>query len=140
TGQNPIEWMENNPQTHQKYKVISTVYAEVTPIEGLTIRSQFGADYSHSSSFMQSFPSYIINNNSGSAVRASANILNLTVTNTVNYRFDVDQAHNFNFMVGQEGVDYRSDGFQVITAGQNNDKLTNVLSGTRATSWSDYTT
>lgn len=140
TGQNPIEWMENNPQTHQKYKVISTVYAEVTPIEGLTIRSQFGADYSHSSSFMQSFPSYIINNNSGSAGRASANILNLTVTNTVNYRFDVDQAHNFNFMVGQEGVDYRSDGFQVTTAGQNNDKLTNVLSGTRATSWSDNTT
>lgn len=40
-------------------------------------------------------------------------------------------------MIGQEGVDYRSQGFQVVTRGQSNDFLTNVSSGTRATSWVD---
>ena len=29
----------------QKYKVLSTLYAEVNPIKGLTIKSQFAADY-----------------------------------------------------------------------------------------------
>ena len=40
-------------------------------------------------------------------------------------------------MLGQEGIDYRSTGFQVTTQGQNNDRLTNLLSGTRAISWPD---
>ena len=62
TGQNPIEWMANNPVSYKKYKVLSTVFADITPIQNLTVRIQFGADYSHSTTFMQSFPSYVINN------------------------------------------------------------------------------
>lgn len=99
-GQNPIECMENNPVKHKTYKVISSVFAEVTPIENLTIRSQFGVDYSHSTSFMQSFPSYILNNGSGSAGRASSDGLTLTVTNTANYRMNFDNVHDFNLMIG----------------------------------------
>ena len=40
-------------------------------------------------------------------------------------------------MVGQEGVDYRTEGFQVVTTGQNNDSFTLLSSGTRATSWAN---
>jgi hypothetical protein len=38
-------------------------------------------------------------------------------------------------MLGQEGVDYRTEGFQVVTTGQNNDAFTLLSSGTRASSW-----
>lgn len=140
TGSNPIEWMANNPVTNKKYKVLSTVFAEITPIKNLTIRAQFGADYSHSTAFMQSFPSYIINNEMGTAGRNSSDMLNLTETTTVNYRWELNSDHSFNFLLGQEGVDYRSEGFQVITTGQSNDFLTNISSGTRASSWDDSTT
>ena len=140
TGSNPIEWMANNPVTNKKYKVLSTVFAEITPIKNLTIRAQFGADYSHSTAFMQSFPSYIINNETGTAGRNSSDMLNLTETTTVNYRWELNSDHSFNFLLGQEGVDYRSEGFQVITSGQSNDFLTNISSGTRASSWADSTT
>lgn len=140
TGSNPIEWMANNPVTNKKYKVLSTVFAEITPIKNLTIRAQFGADYSHSTAFMQSFPSYIINNEMGTAGRNSSDMLNLTETTTVNYRWELNSEHSFNFLLGQEGVDYRSEGFQVITSGQSNDFLTNISSGTRASSWADSTT
>ena len=139
TGQNPIEWMQNNPVKHKTYKVISSLFAEVTPIENLTIRSQFGIDYSHATSFMQSFPSYIINNESGSAGRASSDGLTLTVTNTANYRFNLDDTHDFNFMIGQEGVNYHYETFQAVTEGQKNDALTNMASGSFASSWSDNT-
>ena len=139
TGQNPIEWMQNNPVKHKTYKVISSLFAEVTPIENLTIRSQFGIDYSHATSFMQSFPSYIINNESGTAGRASSDGLTLTVTNTANYRFNLDDTHDFNFMIGQEGVNYHYETFQAVTEGQKNDALTNMASGSFASSWSDNT-
>ena len=137
TGQNPIEWMANNPVEYKKYKLLSTIFAEVTPIRDLTIRAQFAADYAHSTAFMQSFPSYIINNKSGKAGRSSSDILSLSETLTANYRWALNDNHSLNFLLGQEGIDYHSTGFQVSTQGQNNDRLTNLLSGTRAISWPD---
>ncbi len=138
TGQNPMEWMDNNRQKNKKFKVLSTIFAEVTPIEDLTIRSQFGVDFTNSTAFMQSMPSYKPNNGTGAAGRASYNTLNLTVTNTINYRKNIGR-HALNFMVGQEGVNYTYEGFQAISQGQNNDFLTTLSSGSRATVWSDTT-
>lgn len=137
TGQNPIEWMNNNPVEYTKYKLISTVYAEITPIENLTIRSQFGADYSHTKGFMQSFPSYIINDGYGAAGRNTSDALNLTETTTVNYRWQYEDDHSFNFLLGQEAVNYKSEGLSLTTRGQSIDMLTNISSGTLASSWYD---
>lgn len=137
TGQNPIEWMANNPVNHKKYKVLSTVYLEVTPIQNLTIRTQFGADYTNSTAFMKSYPSYIINNGTGTAGRNTMNALALSETTTANYRWELNEQHKFNFMLGHESADYQSTGFQVVTKGQANDFLTNVSSGTRASGWGD---
>ena len=139
TGQNPLEWLENNPVKYKKYKLISTLFAEATPIEGLTIRSQFSLDYGHTTGFGKSNPSYAPNQNDGSASRSTTDSYTLTVTNTVNYRFMKGTKHSFNFMLGQEGIDYHYEAFSLMTKGQNNDKLTNISTGTRATSWSDTT-
>lgn len=139
TGQNPLEWMENNRQQNKKYKVLTTVFAEVTPIENLTIRSQFGADFTNSTAFMQSMPSYAPNNGIGAAGRAAYNTLNLTITNTINYRMTISDLHALNFMVGHEGIEYHYEGFQAITQGQNNDFLTTLSSGSRVVSWGDVT-
>ena len=138
-GQNPLEWLENNPVTYKKYKLISTIYAEATPVEGLTLRSQLGVDYSHTTGFGVSYPSYAPNQGQGSASRSSTDGHTLTVTNTANYRFNLDDDHSFNFMLGHEGVDYHYEAFSLMTKGQNNDRLTNISTGTRATSWSDTT-
>ena len=139
TGQNPLEWMENNPQTNKKFKALTTVFAEITPIEGLAIRSQFGADFTNSTSFMQSMPSYAPNNGIGVAGRAAYNTLTLTITNTINYQTTLNSLHNLNFLLGHEGVDYRYEGFQAIAQGQNNDYLTTMSSGSKVVSWGDVT-
>ena len=138
-GQNPLEWLKNNPVSYKKYKLISTIFAEATPIQGLTIRSQFGVDYSHTTGFGQSFPSYAPNLTSGTAQRNSTDGLSLSVSNTITYQFNVDDKHSFTFLVGQEGLDYRYESFAVQTRDQNNDKLVNLSSGPRVSSWSDIT-
>ncbi len=38
-GQNPLEWIQNNQRTYKKYKLISSLFAEATIIEGLTFKS-----------------------------------------------------------------------------------------------------
>mgnify|MGYP002534414554 CR=1 FL=1 len=137
TNQNPLDWMRNNPVSYKKYKVLSTLYAEVNPIKGLTIKSQFAADYAHMTAFRQSFPSFSTNNGSGNAGRSSNDRLSLTITNTANYMFTLREKHSFNFLLGQEGVDAQSEGFSISMRGQNNDLLTNISNGTLAASWSD---
>ena len=135
TTYNPLVWMDNNPLINKKYKALSVLYAEATPIKNLTLRTQFGIDYTQSTADMKSYPSFIGNNGIGAAGRSSYTTINLTITNTINYKFDINRWHQFNVMLGQEGVDYRTEGFQVVTTGQNNDAFTLLSSGTRALSW-----
>lgn len=135
TAENPLEWSKNNPYLAKKYKVISNLFAEATIIDGLVLKVQGGVDYSHSGVRTFSYPSYLPNNGQGTAARSSSDAFNLNITTTLNYQFDVKDLHHFNFMVGQEGVDYRAEGFNISTAGQSNDYLTDVSSATRATSW-----
>ena len=139
TGQNPLEWMENNQQLNKKYKALSTLFVELTPFKGFTFRSQMGADYTNSTAFMQSTPSYVANNGVGAAGRAAYNTVSLTITNTATYQKSIDNRHSLNFMLGQEGVNYYYEGFQLITQGQNNDFLNTLSSGSRASVWSDVT-
>ena len=137
TSENPIVYMGLNPIKNKKYKVLSTMYAEIYPIENLTIRTQFGADFTHSTAFLQSFPSLSSNNGQGTAARQSSDAINLTETTTANYRFTLNDIHAFNVMLGQEAVNFHSEGFQVYSKGQTSDLLTNVSSGTRASRWAD---
>lgn len=138
-GQNPLEWLEKNRREYKKYKLVSNIFAEATPVEGLTIRSQFSIDYSHMTGFGTSTPSYGPNLGEGSAQRISTDGMSLSATNTVNYQFRKGDKHSFNFLVGQEGVDYHYEDFSILTEGQNNDRLVNISTGTRASSWSDTT-
>ena len=135
-GENPLEWSRNNPYTTKKYKAIANLFAEAIIIEGLVLKVQGGVDYTHGAVKSTSTPSYLPNNGQGKAGRNSSDAFNLTVTTTLNYGFDVKDDHHLNIMLGQEGVDYRSEGFSVSTAGQSNDWLTDVSSATRATGWS----
>lgn len=138
-GQNPLEWAKTNPYVTRKYKLISGLFLEINPVEGLTLKSQAGVDFSHGAVKTTVLPSYKPNNGQGKAARSSSDALNLTIFNTANYVLDIDE-HKMNFMLGQEGILYKAEGFSVSTAGQSNDFLLDISSATRATSWSSSTT
>ena len=137
-GQNPLEWIANNPMKYKKYKALAMGFVEADLYMGLTFRSQFSADYSHSTGFGQSFPSYTPNLGEGTASRSSSDVLNLQISNTLTYKFNLSNIHDFTFMLGQEGENYHAEGFSVTGKGQTNDLLTDVAFATRVTSWSSY--
>ena len=136
-GQNPLEWIANNPLTYKKYKLFTMLFAEAQLTEGLTFRSQFNIDFSHTTGFSQSMPEYAPNQGDGSASRSSTDALSLSISNTLNYQFTHNEDHSFHFLLGQEGENYHYEGFNITTAGQNNNHLTDISNGTRATSWGD---
>ena len=138
-GVNPIEWLENNPLTFKRYKVFSSIFAEARPIEGLSIRSQFTVDYTHTTGYGKSYPDFAPNQEQGQAMRSSTDGMTLSVTNTIGYQFDIDHLHSVNFMVGQEGINYHYEAFNVLSEGQNNHYLTNLTTGSRVSSWGDTT-
>ena len=137
-GQNPLECIANNPMKYRKYKALAMGFVEADLYTGLTFRSQFSADYSHSTGFGQSFPSYTPNLGEGTASRSSSDVLNLQISNTLTYKFNLSNIHDFTFMLGQEGENYHAEGFSVTGKGQTNDLLTDVAFATRVTSWSSY--
>ena len=137
-GQNPLEWIANNPVRYKKYKALAMGFAEVEFIKNLVFRSQLSADFSHTTGFGQTFPSYLPNQGEGTASRSSSDALNLQISNTLTYRFNLDQLHDFTFMLGQEGEDYHAEGFSVTGKGQTNDFLTDIAFATRVTSWTSY--
>ena len=139
-GQNPLEWLENNPRSYKRYKVLSTLFAEVKPLDGLVFRSQFAIDFSHNTGFSKSNPSYAPNQGEGRASRNSSDAISLNISNTLTYSFDIEDIHSFNLMLGQEGVNYHFESFGLSTAGQSNDFLTDISTATRATSWSSTST
>ena len=137
-GQYPLEWIENNPYKHKKYKALVTLFAEATLYKNLVFRSQFSADYSNVSSFGQSFPSYMPNLGEGTASRSTSTGLNLQVTNTLTYRFNVKGDHDLNLLLGHEGENYHAEGFSIVGKGQTNDYLTDIAFATRVTGWNSY--
>ncbi|MGN0201543.1 MAG: SusC/RagA family TonB-linked outer membrane protein [Candidatus Cryptobacteroides sp.] len=137
-GQNPLEWIENNPLKYKKYKALSVIYAELEPVRNLKFRTQASFDYTHTEGFSQSYPSYAPNQDEGSASRSSSTYLNLQVSNTLTYSFNINREHDFTFLLGQEGENYHSEGFSLQGKGTSNDKLTDIAFATRVTSWSSW--
>lgn len=138
TNQNPMEWMDNNSMEIKKYKIISNLYAEVKPVEGLTLKTFGGVDFTYSPTVVRSNASYIPNMGSGTVIRRADDLFSLTWTNTANYLFDIDNVHSFNFLLGHEFVDTETAGFTAESVGHNNDKLLNLSSGTIPRMPSDF--
>lgn len=103
---NPIAemvYLRGNNVT-KNHSLNASPYIVISPIKGLTLRSQFGYKMS-SYSFRQYYPEYELNRNN-SRFKDTSYVLqsmstgwNYTWENTVNYRFDVGN-HNFDVLVG----------------------------------------
>lgn len=132
TNVNPLEFHVNNPAERNRWKVISSAFAEFRPIEGLTIKTLGGVDFLDQRSDTYSYPSYVPNYGEGVVGRGFSRAVNLTWTNTANYTFDLKDDHHFNVLVGQEWVDNQTEGFSVMARGQSNDNLITLSTATRA--------
>jgi TonB-linked SusC/RagA family outer membrane protein len=108
---NPYGNMMTNTNNENKSGTFSgNVYAELTPLKGLKVRSVFGAVYSTSEyrgfSPLYHFSPYNYNDTRTSASQSMNHGLSMTWTNTAQYDWTIKDDHAFSALVGIEASRY----------------------------------
>lgn len=120
------------PRTHKTAQVNGSLFFTLTPIEGLTLRSQGaleGYDYRFTK---KNYPSHPDQDNKGLVGEHFSRNVNLTITNTAEYKFNKG-VHNIILLAGQEAIKNNYESFGSETTGQSDDRLMLLSSGTEAT-------
>ncbi len=107
--QNPLrELYDNRDNRLKKWRTFGNVYVDIKPIKGLTLRSNFGLDYTNSRirSVVYTWDSDVVKNSTNSSTMSNTNITQWTWSNTAQYNFDLPGEHNFNVLLGLELNNY----------------------------------
>ena len=105
-------------------------YAQIQPVKGLTIKSQLGLYASDSRIFEAHDPSIPALNGVGSASASSSRSSMWTITNTVEYKFNIGDKHAITLLAGQEGIKGSSKGFDASATGITDSRLLNFAGAT----------
>jgi len=126
---NPNYLADNLPSNGNNIQANPSGYIQVTPIKNLTIKSQVGMDAFDYRTSSKQLPSYVGSLNNGSASESFSRGVTKTVTNTVEYKFNIKDLHNITALVGTEYIDNTSTSFSGSSTGQTDDRLTLIGAG-----------
>jgi TonB-linked SusC/RagA family outer membrane protein len=93
-------------------KVLGNLYGEVRPVDGLTLRTSVGTDYSQ-----QYFRNYFPGGQQGNVLQVDNLTTSYvytqseTVTDTIDYKRTLWTHNNFDLLVGYENIDYHTENF-----------------------------
>ncbi|MFZ4862563.1 SusC/RagA family TonB-linked outer membrane protein [Sphingobacterium sp. Mn56C] len=107
--------------TNQQFN--PTAFIEVSPVKNLILKSQAGLDYFNSRTSTRRLPSYNSNLNNGTAREEWQQGVSRTITNTIEYKWNINDIHRLTALAGQEYTDYKQDGFFGEGAGVADDRL-----------------
>ena len=129
----PYYLSDKQPSSSNTAQLDGTAFLQLNPIEGLTIRSQFGIeayDFRQTSKRLASHPYATQGGYTYEGFRRNAK---LTITNTAEYNFKIKDEHDFTILIGQEGIKNDYQRFASETTGQSDDRLSMLEAGTVAT-------
>lgn len=122
------------PRTINEARLTGTAFVQLTPIQGLTLRSQLGVDAADTRQTTKVLPNapWLTTKDGGQTNEYFDRFADFTITNTAEYKFDVKEDHHLTFLLGQEGIKGTSSAFNSYTRGISDHRLTEVGSGTKA--------
>ena len=130
---NPQYMIDNNPDVYSRYGLIGNTYVELEPIKNLKIRSRVGTDLYFIRDNWMTYPSYISSNGSGKRAKSTTYSYAHTLTNTIEYSFDINEDNHITLLGGQEGVINNYDYYYASSSGQVVDGLLNLQNGKQST-------
>ena len=105
------------------YRFGGSAYAQLRPIDGLTLKSQAGIDMVFSRDELLLYPKHPEVSGYGINRQSYDGSYAITWTNTGEYKWKMDDNNNFTFLLGQEFVDSKSEGFSARARGLTNEKF-----------------
>ena len=141
--QDPKVRYDNTDDVYKTYNLNGSAFVTIEPIANLKFTSRVGTDAGFSINKYYRNPSYVASNGSGSRYRDWEGWYTNTITNTIEYSFNIANKHEISLLAGHEGVDYKYDAFSAQSTGQTNDKQLRLQDGLQANytmseSWSQY--
>lgn len=101
-----------NYRTYWKqYGITGSLYVQIEPIRNLIFKTQAGVDGDVRYTFGFLNPQYPLSNGSGQRSRNTTFEYTAQITNTLEYSFNINDEHNFSFLLGHEGIQEYSDYF-----------------------------
>ena len=112
--QNPLRELYHNKDNRlKKWRIFANTFVDITPIEGLLFRSNFGIDYTNSyiRSLQHTWDSDVVRNSTNASTMSQTHSTKWTWSNTLQYNFDIVENHNLNVLLGIEthqdnGIDF----------------------------------
>lgn len=117
------------PGNTKNHQFTGNFFMEINPLEGLRFRTQYGIDFRNRRSFRMLMPSASWSKGMGNRRETNGQRLNQTITNTLEYQFNIDHDHNFSILAGQEGIKYDYEEFGVNVRGMSDDRLMEFTAG-----------
>ncbi len=130
---NPYFLSRVQPTSNSRIRINENAYVNINPIKGLNFRSALGLD---ANDLMTKYTCYNTLDTdpsvfpTGAATRTSSRNSRWTVTNTLEYKFDIAKDHQFTALVGQESMVEKTDAFGISADGLTDNRLTLVSAGT----------
>ena len=125
--------IEQQPKQTNSYNLLGSFNVEIEPFKNFKIASRAGIDGYFTNYNYTLMPSAQFAGGSGSRSRQYGMSYAATITNTLEYSFNIADAHHFTLLAGHEGVANYSESLSASSEGLSDDRLTNLQNGQKDT-------
>jgi TonB-linked SusC/RagA family outer membrane protein len=121
------------PKQTDSYNLLGSFNVEIEPFKNFKIASRAGIDGYFTKYGYTLIPSADFAAGSGSRSRQFGISYTATITNTIEYSFNIANAHHVTLLAGHEGVASYSDALSASSEEISDDRLTNLQNGAQST-------
>ena len=125
--------IQQQPKQTDSYNLLGAFNVEIEPFKNFKIASRAGIDGYFTKYNYTLMPSAQFAGGSGSRSRQYGMSYAATITNTLEYSFNIADAHHFTLLAGHEGVANYSESLSADSDGLSDDRLTNLQNGQKDT-------
>lgn len=132
---NPHYLADKNPDVYKRYQYNPMAYIQLTPLKGLTWKTQAGLDGYFRLNEWGVLPSYLGAAGVGSWNQQDIHSTNMTIFNTLEYKFTLPNMENHKFTI-LGGHEYSDNTYKTVLGGAGgltDDRLMLIQNGTAAT-------
>ncbi|MBQ8482769.1 MAG: TonB-dependent receptor [Bacteroidales bacterium] len=133
------EYYKNTYNNKDDFAIMGQTYFLLTPMKGLTIRAAQAIDAYDYTSQSVANPSFTPYTYRGRTTRYFERYYQLSSTNTIEYKTDINQDHFFTALLGHESLYKNSRFFSATGTGLTDDRLVEFAATTDIESWDGYT-
>lgn len=135
---NPKYLADMNPYNNEVVQLNGVGYIQLNPIKGLTIKTQGAMDAYDQTVMSNRLPSNKSSLYNGMSSETFYRSVTRTLTNTIEYKFNINEKHFITVLGGHEWIDNYYKNFYATSSGQSDDRLTLLSNGPNSKDVSSY--